>query len=579
MNESGRKKREWVKNAAIIFLSALVLLTFFSNTILNYSLPEVAVQYIQSGTITAKIRGTGIIESGDPYNVQIQETRTVESVLVKAGDTVQRGDPLFLLADRESDEVKQKEDEIKAKEQEIDAAFLAFELAVLSGTISGGVFQNVQNGNISTIAQYQSRIVASEAEIEKWQKEVDWTNGRISEISMTIEKLGYSSGSVDTTQETLAYNNAKAAYDAKYEELERTRSFLAQDQKALEEKKRELEKYDANRPTVSAGDKEAYDPERQALLNEINQLENSIRNGQSGIQTLQPQVNDLQIQRDKAQAALAAKEGNKGNINALNTELANHRQELTGREAKLKAAQDARQQLLTDIAQELTLDSQYKGITQLQADRVRLQEELGELRARASGASVDAPIAGTISAVHITAGQAAVPDTPIATMQPEGKGFTVSFSVTNQQASRLTVGAQADLVNSWRYEDVSVTLTGIKPDTSDPGQKKLLTFHVTGDVVAGQSLSLSVGDKSAQYEMIVPNSAVREDSNGKFLLIVESKSSPLGNRYIASRVDVEVVASDDTQSAVTGGLYGSEYVITTATKPVEAGKQVRLTEN
>lgn len=568
-----------MKNAAIIFLSALVLLTFFSNTILNYSLPEVAVQYIQSGTITAKIRGTGIIESGDPYNVQIQETRTVESVLVKAGDTVQRGDPLFLLADRESDEVKQKEDEIKAKEQEIDAAFLAFELAVLSGTISGGVFQNVQNGNISTIAQYQSRIVASEAEIEKWQKEVDWTNGRISEISMTIEKLGYSSGSVDTTQETLAYNNAKAAYDAKYEELERTRSFLAQDQKALEEKKRELEKYDANRPTVSAGDKEAYDPERQALLNEINQLENSIRNGQSGIQTLQPQVNDLQIQRDKAQAALAAKEGNKGNINALNTELANHRQELTGREAKLKAAQDARQQLLTDIAQELTLDSQYKGITQLQADRVRLQEELGELRARASGASVDAPIAGTISAVHITAGQAAVPDTPIATMQPEGKGFTVSFSVTNQQASRLTVGAQADLVNSWRYEDVSVTLTGIKPDTSDPGQKKLLTFHVTGDVVAGQSLSLSVGDKSAQYEMIVPNSAVREDSNGKFLLIVESKSSPLGNRYIASRVDVEVVASDDTQSAVTGGLYGSEYVITTATKPVEAGKQVRLTEN
>ena len=102
---------------------------------------------------------------------------------------------------------------------------------------------------------------------------------------------------------------------------------------------------------------------------------------------------------------------------------------------------------------------------------------------------------------------------------------------------------------------------------------------MTGSVTAGQSLNVSVGDKSANYDMIVPNSAIREDNNGKFILTVESKSSPLGNRYIARRVDVEVVASDDTQSAITGGLYGYEFVITTSTKPVEAGKQVRLSDN
>ena len=43
MNENeGRKKREWVKNAAIVFLTIMLILTFFSNTIMNYSLPEVA---------------------------------------------------------------------------------------------------------------------------------------------------------------------------------------------------------------------------------------------------------------------------------------------------------------------------------------------------------------------------------------------------------------------------------------------------------------------------------------------------------------------------------------------------------
>ena len=94
MNENGgKKRREWVKNAAIIFLSVMLVLTFFSNTFMNYSLPEVAAQYVQSGTITAKIRGTGTVESGDPYNVKISETRTISSVLVKTGDKVEKGAP------------------------------------------------------------------------------------------------------------------------------------------------------------------------------------------------------------------------------------------------------------------------------------------------------------------------------------------------------------------------------------------------------------------------------------------------------------------------------------------------------
>ncbi|MDR0948299.1 MAG: efflux RND transporter periplasmic adaptor subunit, partial [Lachnospiraceae bacterium] len=61
MNENRKKRRDWVKNAAIIFLAVMLVLTFFSNTILNYSLPEVAVQYVQPGNITAKVRGTGTI--------------------------------------------------------------------------------------------------------------------------------------------------------------------------------------------------------------------------------------------------------------------------------------------------------------------------------------------------------------------------------------------------------------------------------------------------------------------------------------------------------------------------------------
>ena len=39
------------------FLTVMLILTFFSNTFMNYSLPEVATVYVQSGTITATDSG------------------------------------------------------------------------------------------------------------------------------------------------------------------------------------------------------------------------------------------------------------------------------------------------------------------------------------------------------------------------------------------------------------------------------------------------------------------------------------------------------------------------------------------
>ena len=276
----------------------------------------------------------------------------------------------------------------------------------------------------------------------------------------------------------------------------------------------------------------------------------------------------------EANKKLTEKQNSKTNTtSSLTVQTQNWQNELDSRNAKLKAAQDFKAQLLKDISTELNLDYQLDSLKKQRDDIAKLQEN-------AVGASIEAPISGTITSVTVKAGDEAQPDTALVTMQPEGKGFTMSFSVTNDQAKRLSVGDKADLVNSWRYSDMDITLASIKPDTTDPGQKKLLTFDITGDeVTPGQSLNVSVGQKSANYDLIVPNSAIREDSNGKFILIVESKSSPLGNRYVATRVDVEVLASDDTQSAVSGALYGYEFVITTSTQPVEAGKLVRLANN
>lgn len=548
----------------------MLVLTFFSNTFMNYSLPEVAAQYVQSGTITAKIRGTGTVESGDPYNVKIAETRTISSVLVKTGDKVEKGAPLLLLEDKESKELTDAQ-------AALDKAMLDFELALLSGDISNSAFQNVQNGNVSSLNTYQSRIVAAEAEIDKWQKQVDEATTAINQLK-TAQVNVDAGGAPDTSSEQNKVNVAQAALNS--DEIKIAKDKISEWQAAQATCQATIDKYNEKIASSVSGNgfvNQVTEDEYQLAVKNRDQYQSLINERQAFINNNTDKVKayDEKVKAlADANKALTEKQNSKTNsTNSLTVQTQNWQTELDKRNIQLKAAQDTKAQLLKDISTELNLDYQLDSLKKQRDDIAKLQEN-------AVGASIEAPISGTITSVTVKAGDEAQPDTALVTMQPEGKGFTMSFSVTNDQAKRLSVGDKADLVNSWRYSDMDITLASIKPDTTDPGQKKLLTFDITGDeVTPGQSLNVSVGQKSANYDLIVPNSAIREDSNGKFILIVESKSSPLGNRYVATRVDVEVLASDDTQSAVSGALYGYEFVITTSTQPVEAGKLVRLANN
>lgn len=571
MNENGgKKRREWVKNAAIIFLSVMLVLTFFSNTFMNYSLPEVAAQYVQSGTITAKIRGTGTVESGDPYNVKINETRTISSVLVKTGDKVEKGAPLLLLEDKESKELTDAQ-------AALDKAMLTFELAMLGKDVSNSVYNNVQSGNISSMAAYQSRIVAAEAEIDKYQKSVNEAENALNQLKAAQANVE-AGGTPDTSSEQAKVNEAQAILDSDEIKLAKDDITRWQNEKAacdaiIKKWHEGITESVSGNEIIGVVSQEEFDV---ATVNSsryqelINEKQAFINNNPDKVTAYNNKITAL----NEAKKKLSDKGNSKvDSTNSLKVQTQNWQTEYDSRKAKLDVATAARDQLLTDISNELNLDFQLD-------DLKKQRDQIAKLQENAVGASIEAPISGTITSVTVKAGDEAQPDTALVTMQPEGKGFTMSFSVTNDQAKRLSVGDKADLVNSWRYSDMDITLASIKPDTTDPGQKKLLTFDITGDeVTPGQSLNISVGQKSANYDLIVPNSAIREDSNGKFILIVESKSSPLGNRYVATRVDVEVLASDDTQSAVSGALYGYEFVITTSTQPVEAGKLVRLANN
>ena len=579
MSENGSKKREWVKTAAIIFLTVLLILTFFSNTIQNYSLPEVATQYVQSGTITAKIRGTGTIESGDPYEVKVTESRKVSSVAVKVGDTVQKGDILFYLADEESEELKTAQDALEAAQD-------AYDTALLTEAITAADIYSA-NKNVSTaslrqkITSAQTALKDAKAAVTPLQAKVDELEKIIGEYNtqITYEKTQDTNSDTRVTATTKALENAKNAQASAAANLTAAKTALETAQTNQAAAQQNLKNAEAD--PVSSGDASYIAALQQALYEADQKLTDATNDYNSKKEALDKANEALTNAQNDYNSAVSDNNGRQGSQTIVNlqstmaayqVQLDAANQELTAAKAAKEEAQTALTELVAQVGNVAGLEDKLEAIT-------KAQEKVDELTAKSIGATITADIAGTVTSINVTAGNTTSAATPVAVLQPEGKGYSLSFSVTNDQAKKLSVGDQAELVNSWRYDDVTVKLASIKPDTTDPGQKKLLTFDVTGSVTAGQSLNISVGQKSASFDYIVPNSAVREDSNGKFILIVESKSSPLGNRYVATRVDVEVLASDDKQTAVSGGLYGYEYVITTSSAPVEAGKLVRLANN
>lgn len=651
MNENVSKRRDWIKNVAIIFLAVMLVLTFFSNTIMNYSLPEVATQYVQRGTITAKIRGTGNVEATDPYNVMVKESRVISSVAVKQGDTVEKDQVLYYLEDAESDELKKAEDELEDLE-------LTYMKGLFGGTVSPEIINKVASGNTDSFASYQAKVTDMQNRLDNAKKRVDECQKALDDVTLqnTIntnnagtstltDELAKDQATTDLAKAQEAFNNYKAkkvadinaqitemenqisdlevlianagvtigtgsaseATDALRRKISATQTLMNGKLSGLNEKMSQsftaeeayawsknadwnqlssdqqialqdfLAAYtDYKNYSDSIGEISSLTSNEEQLKkkrNELASLQSKLAEVNAITVSSNESVQDAQNRLDQATRNITEiTSANKQSSTAYQNKLANAEAALKNAQAVYELLKQEQTDLAADINAELDLSKASKDIAQK-------KEEIAKLKEKSMGSAIKAPVAGTVTSLAYVAGEATKPEEAAAVIQVEGKGFTVSFSVTNEQAKKVQVGDVADLQNAWYYEDAKAVLSAIKPDPESAGQKKLLVFDVTGSSIqAGQSLSLSVGQKSAEYELVVPNSAIREDSNGKFILIVESKSGPISNRYIATRVDVEVLASDDNNTAISAGLYGYEYVITTSTKPVEAGKQVRLNE-
>ena len=620
MTEQRVKNRGWVKNVAIIFLAVMLVLTFFSNTIMNASLPEAAVQYVQSGSITTQIRGTGTITAKEVYEVKTTTSRKVQSVLVTKDQEVKVGDVLLILAAGEGTET----DELKTQ---LETAKYSYQQKLINMSGGGSEVTRAQEKLQEAIAARDAiavNITAEDIELAKVRYET--AKERYQQLTYELEDAGgyVEGGKGDTLKELSdAVNAAQLEYDSNCIRYAKEYAFVNQlaadasvfgthgsDRDAYAEaitgafaaagEDTTVHNYFVDLASVTQAERENLGIDRvditkypySDLVSALpSQNITAVAKGYGEILTAKDALTKAQDAYNKAVESMQPQN------EALNKQVTEAKREMDALEAEYKELSDkktaydtakdnvvscetALQTLLkTSKLDNLELSKMANEIAELEAKLEELSGGEKDAEGNVTGGQIVSEVNGVVKEINVTAGNNTDPATAVMTIEVPDRGYTVSMNVTNEQAQKVTIGDTAEISTGyWGSSGLSGKLVGIRNNTS-AGQSggKQLVFDVTGsDITSGTQVSVSIGQRSQNYDTIVPNSALRSDSNGSFVLVIVAKSSPLGNRFVATRVDVTELAKDDVNTAVSGGLSAYDMVLTTATKPVEDGMLVRL---
>ena len=566
-----RRKREIIKTILIIFLAALLVLLFCSNTILNKSLSQITTERTTSGKLTERLRGSGIVLSNQTYGVTVDGNKIIDTINVKVGKEVEKGDVLMTVGTGESDELNAAIEALESLELEYSKALLSPEVDYSS---ENQAIKNAREDLAEAISE-RDRIAENQGNIEAEKEAYKENKSQLNSFTRLQTKLSAMISAIDMDD----YIGAPAEYSGELIELE---AEYKNAEKLYQEK---LTVYTAMISTGNEDDGEAptmvSQEEIAAAKSAMENAEAARNNAADAYDTRKSELRseyfeqlanaeeEIEYYTNLISEYESSAGGEDVTLDMLDEEIKAKRRNLEELIAQLEKSQ--KDNATQDKLENLTLTSMKKDIEKAKdkVDKLKKENEATEIIAKYSG---------IVSAVNARTGEETIPDMEIITIDISSEGYTVEIVVDGEKTRKIKKGAEAEVLNNWNG-NIQAVLTNIKNDTTANSKNRILVFSVTGDIESGTNLDLSIPLGSGSYDTIVPKSAVYTDNNGSFVLTVKSKSSPLGNRYFAERVPVEVLCSDEISSAVSGGITNGDYVITAASLPVSPGDQVRMKDN
>lgn len=174
-------------------------------------------------------------------------------------------------------------------------------------------------------------------------------------------------------------------------------------------------------------------------------------------------------------------------------------------------------------------------------------------------------------------------------------GFQLKGMVKAEDKEKLKVGAEVGVqlaagkkktvkIESIGMETGETAGAGSGDDAAGQGASSMQTFWraplpENTNVGGGEQFTWSIETSSEkEYDQIIPLSALREDANEAYCLVLSEEDRMLGTLQTAKRVPVTVLEKDAKSAAITSTLTNTDQVIVSSEKYVVEGDRVRLKE-
>lgn len=544
MREEKILHRPWVKKAGIAFFTLMLILTFFSRTFLNISLPSVSTTIPQSGNLSYSVIGSGEARAASNYEVRLSQTRIVSEVIVEKDQQVEAGETLFTLEEADSTELTEALDVL-------DDLQLQYQKMLIT---TAGTDNSALNTSIDRARADLEEAMQNRAENQVTREQLDAARQAYLTQAARVDKL---TQRVSETQDQLA------EYAGANDEA------LLALQRQIEDKKRQITACQDSTEATAAAELEQLQLELSRLESDYqSMLENSTAYAQlkNSLQSLNSELKTKTQVRDTALKGYEELQTKFANMESADAKVLSLQRQLEDAMMTLSTTQrDA-----NNTAAVANLDLQA-----LQEDIDRQNETVEKMREEAAGNEVKAAVSGTVQNISVSSGSVISPNTVLAVIDTADQGYQLTIVTDNETAEHFEIGDGA------RTNDYTVqaTLTKIERTAEGDADSRTMTFLLSGEVTPGEQYTVTLENEGKLYDLLIPQSALHTDSAGHFVLTLEYKETPFGTRYYVKRILVKILSQNSQFAAIEASFGQAGDVITYSSKPIESGDQVRVAED
>ena len=530
----------WLKGLAGL-LAVMLVFTIASRVVASITVPQVTASTPSSGKIEHTVIASGTVEAGGEKAIVTEEGILVAQVNVHMGEHIEEGSVLFTLAtDSLEDQIYELQNQIKKLQLENDSLRKNKTQAEAKQQLE---LKRAQEDYEETIAK---NTVSDGKANEALQKAADAKSQAEKELNSAKDALAQAEKELNAAKQEL--QNAK---DAAADQKKDTAEHVDKTGNSVTDQPKDAEDSDAS------GKNEQDNTTNSTITQQLQQFEEAVQEKQNTYDTIQAKVTEKQAALDSASAALEEKQ------EQLESDMS---AAADAKKAAERAVEDADLSADTDHTQEINAISleQY----QRQLEKLKnLKQQNGE---------IIAPSSGIITKVCVETGQKTT-DTAAVVMSDEQSGLLFTTTTDSKNREYLSVGDNATITGVGKEtSDCNI----VSLETSEDGSSIKVSISMQGDDFSpGESAQMTVTRKSESYDYLVPVTAVWQENNKAYVLLLETENTVLGEQYIARKSEVEILDKNSSYAAVSGNSLSTDCkIITDSDRTVGNGDVVRMTE-